>query len=197
MSKIKAQRNGTKNDVICRNAAILFRKKGFAATSMRELAEQLGVEAPSLYNHIGSKNELLQNICIKVAEQFSEHMQQIETDETKPLKKLEKLIRFQIQMMLKSFDEVYVANHEWKHLKDPWLKNFLHERKGYENRMVQFIRDGINAKEIRPGVHPQVTVLTILSAVRGLEFWQKYKDQVNTKALEKNIVQQLIKGISI
>ena len=59
MAKIKASRNGTKKDAIIKKAAGLFRKKGFASSSMRELADSIGVEASSLYNHIGSKSELL------------------------------------------------------------------------------------------------------------------------------------------
>ena len=196
MAKIQVSRNISRNDVILKCAAGLFRKKGFRATSMRELAEVLGIEAPSLYNHIGSKSELLQNICLNIARQFTIHIERLETSEFTATKKIEKLIRFHIQIMLKSFDEVFVANHEWKQLPEPFLNDFLSQRKAYETQMVQFVKDGINSGEFRK-IHPQVTVLTILSAVRGLEFWQKHKGQVNTKALENNIVQHLIKGITV
>jgi AcrR family transcriptional regulator len=195
MAKIKAARNTTKNAVICKTAAGLFRRKGFRAASMRELAEQLGVEAPSLYNHIGSKSELLQNICFNIADDFTRHIETVEVSLQPAVKKIEQLIRFHIKLMLRSFDEVYVSNHEWKHLEEPYLANFLNQRKAYESKMVQIVKDGINNKEFKK-MHPQVTVLTILSAVRGLEFWQKYKEQVNTKALENNIVQHLLNGIT-
>ena len=195
MSKIKAARNTTKNDVIGKSAATLFRQKGYKAASMRELAELLGVEAPSLYNHIGSKSELLRNVCFKIANDFTDHILAVESSDNPAAKKIEQLIRFHIKMMLKSFDEVYVSNHEWKHLEEPYLNNFLNQRKAYESKMVQIIKDGINKKEFR-AVHPHVTVLTILSAVRGLEFWQKYKEKVNTRALENNIVQHLLNGIT-
>ena len=62
MAKIKSGKNASKKDIIIKKAALLFRTKGFNAASMRELAEAVGVEAPSLYNHIGSKSELLQAI---------------------------------------------------------------------------------------------------------------------------------------
>jgi len=162
---------------------------------MRELAIALGVEAPSLYNHIGSKSELLQNICFNIANAFTDHLRAVEASSNTAAKKIEQLIRFHIQLMLHSFDEVYVSNHEWKHLEEPHLAEFLNQRKTYESKMVQIIKDGINNKEFRK-IHPHVTVLTILSAVRGLEFWQKYKEQVNTRALENNIVQHLLKGIT-
>lgn len=196
MSKIKASRNSTKNAVICKSAAGLFRLKGFRAASMRELAEQLGVEAPSLYNHIGSKSELLQQVCFNVANVFTTHINMVETSDSSAAKKIELLIRFHIQQMLRSFDEVFVSNHEWKHLEEPHLTEFLNQRKAYETKMVQIVKDGINNKEFRK-IHPHVTVLTILSAVRGLEFWQKYKEKVNTRALENNIVQHLLKGITV
>ena len=194
MAKIKASANGTKQDAITNKAAALFRKKGFKATSMRELAENIGVEAPSLYNHIGSKSELLQNICFKIANDFTAQLQLVEGSKQKPIQKIEDLIRFHIHMMVDSFDEVFVANHEWKHLEEPYLSNFLNQRKLYESRMVQLVKDGIKRKELK-NIHPHVAVLTILSAVRGLEFWQRHKKELAAEELENNIVNHLLNGL--
>src|SRR5438045_1841485 len=63
MAKILTGKNNTKKDVIIQKAALLFKSKSYTSASMRELGVELGVEAPSLYNHIGSKSELLQAIC--------------------------------------------------------------------------------------------------------------------------------------
>jgi AcrR family transcriptional regulator len=195
MAKIIASKNGTKKDVINRQAAALFRKKGFAATSMRELAENIGVEASSLYNHIGSKSELLQTICFKVANDFNLHLNEVEKKSTSTISKLENLIQFHIHMMLDVYDEVYVANHEWKQLQEPFLSNFLHQRKLYESRMIEILKSGIQKKEIK-NIHPHVAVFTILSAVRGLEFWQQHKKNVNVKELETNMINHLLNGIT-
>jgi len=134
MAKIKPGKNATKKDVILEKASALFRIRGFNAASMRELAELVGVEAPSLYNHIGSKSELLHSICFKVANEFTTHFRNVESLSIPVVKKVENIIRFHISMMLDEFDEVYVANHEWKHLKEPHLADFLNQRRGYEKR---------------------------------------------------------------
>jgi hypothetical protein len=194
MSKIKPTNNGTKKDVIIKSAASLFRKKGFAGTSMRELAVNIGVEAPSLYNHIGSKSELLQSICLKVANDFMLHLDEVEKENSSAVEKLEKIIRFHIYMMVNDNDEVFVANHEWKQLQDPFLSSFLQQRKIYEKRLVEIVQNGIEHQTIK-FVNPTIAVITILSAVRGLEFWQGFKKNIDEKELEKNMVDHLLKGL--
>ena len=145
MAKIKPGKNASKKDVITQQAAALFKTKSYSSTSMRDLAEAVGVEAPSLYNHIGSKSELLQAICFKVADAFTAYLQTTETSANNTISMLENIIRFHIRMMLNNFDEVYVANHEWKHLKEPYLSNFLIQRRGYEKRLIALLEAGVLA----------------------------------------------------
>ncbi len=194
MAKIKSGKNASKKDIIIKKAALLFRTKGFNAASMRELAEAVGVEAPSLYNHIGSKSELLQAICFKVANEFTTQLDETENINTGITNKIELIIRFHINMMLEEFDEVFVANHEWKHLQEPFLSNFLNQRRGYEKKLVALIEEGVKKKELK-NINPYVAVLTLLSAVRGLEFWQRHKKNISTKVLEDDMVAHLLTGI--
>lgn len=194
MAKIKPGKNASKKDVITRKAAALFKTKGFSSASMRELAEAVGVEAPSLYNHIGSKSELLQAICFKIANAFTIYLDTTESRAGNSTTMLENIIRFHIRMMLNNFDEVYVANHEWKHLKEPYLSNFLIQRRNYERRLIGLMESGIVANEFKTG-NPYVAVLTILSAVRGLEFWQQHKKNISSQVLEDDMVNHLLNGI--
>ena len=194
MAKIKTENNGTKKAVIVQHAAMLFKSKSYSASSMRDLAERVGVEAPSLYNHIGSKSELLQSICFTVGSTFINQIEQIANSEHSIVYKLETIIRFHINMMAENFDEIYVANHEWKHLKEPYLSDFLNIRRNYEKRLVQLITAGVENKELQP-INPYVAVLTILSAVRGLEFWQRNKRNISKQELENDMLNLLLRGI--
>src|SRR6476620_8065649 len=129
MSKIKSSRNGTKKETITRKAAVLFHKKGYNTCSMRELAENIGVEAPSLYNHIGSKNEILTSICFAVADAYNDNMISIEASGKSNKWKLQEIIRFHIRIMINKYDEVFVVNHEWKQMQQPYLTEFIDQRK--------------------------------------------------------------------
>lgn len=194
MAKIKAGKNASKKELIVNKATALFRANGFSAASMRDIADAVGVEAPSLYNHISGKSELLQIICFKVGNEFVAQLDDAENKNGSIINKLELIIRFHITQMLNNFDEVYVANHDWKHLSDEHLSNFLSLRRNYEKRLVIIIEEGIQKKELKP-INPYVAVLTLLSAVRGLEFWQRHKKNISVQVLEDDMVNHLLKGL--
>src|SRR5215216_407281 len=108
MAKIIPVKNGTKKEAITQKASKLFKEKGFSATSMRDIAEAFGVEAASLYNHINSKKEILQEICFKIANLFTTHINKVEVSDLPVLEKFELIIRFHIHMMLQEYQSVYI-----------------------------------------------------------------------------------------
>ena len=194
MAKIKTLSNGTKKEVILKNAAALFRKKGFKATSLRELAETMHIEAPSLYNHIKSKAELLQEICFGVATDFTTHMEEVLQSKETATKKIENLICFHIEKIYTNFDNVFVSNHEWKQLPKKQLGDFLKQRKVYENNFITIVEDGINQKLFK-NLNSKIVVLTMLSAVRGVEFLHSHMNEFTVQSLEENMIQLLLTGI--
>ena len=194
MGKIISVNNISKKAVILQHAATLFKRQSYSAASMRELAEMVGVEAPSLYNHIGSKSELLQDICFKVGNTFIHQVEDIKNSKQDIAAKIETIIRFHISEMAENFDEVYVANHEWKHLTEPFLSDFLLIRRNYEKSLTELIETGIKQQVLKP-MNAYVAVLTILSAVRGLEFWQRNKKNISKQTIENDMVQHLLTGL--
>ena len=194
MAKIKIVTNGSIKNMILINAAELFRKKGFAAASVRELAEALGIEAPSLYNHIGSKAELLQEICFEVAKDYTAHMEEVLVSKKNAAEKTAELIRFHVRKLSTDFDKVFVSEHEWKRLPQKYLEEFLAQRKLYEKNMIDILKDGIE-KNIFKNILPSIAVLAILSAVRGLELRQRHKNEFTIEELEETMVEHLLHGI--
>jgi TetR/AcrR family transcriptional regulator, cholesterol catabolism regulator len=194
MARIPTDKKHSKKAIIQTEAARLFRAKGYSATSMRDLAGTVGVEAASLYNHIASKSELLQDICFKVANEYTAHLLELESAQLPALQKIEAITRFHIRMMMDKYEEVYVMNHDWKHLEEPYLTNFVNQRRNYARRMAMLIENGIATGEIKP-IDSYVAVLTILSAVRGIEFWQTSKKNISARDLEDNMVVHLVEGL--
>jgi AcrR family transcriptional regulator len=194
MGRIKTNNNNSRKDVILQKAAILFKQKGFKAASMRELAEVVGVEAASLYNHIKSKNELLHEICFSVANKYNENIERIESQPTSALQKVEQLLRFHISSMVEDFDEVFVSDREWKYLSEPYLSNFQNQRRTYRKRFAAIVDDGIKKKEIKK-IDPTTAVLIMLHAISGIESWHRSKQKISGTELEENMITILVGGL--
>jgi hypothetical protein len=97
-------------------------------------------------------------------------------------------------MMINRFEDYYVMVNEWMHLSEPYLTNFSVQRRNYVRKMEGIIQEGIDNKEMKP-VSPYVAVLTILSSVRGLEFWHRSHQRITPEEMEDNMVNHLINGL--
>lgn len=184
----------SRKEIIIEKAAVLFKEKGFAASSMREIADVVGVEAASLYNHIKSKNELLNIICFDVANRYTQKMDEVENSKLNTLAKVEQLLRFHIDGMINHFDQVYVSDREWKHLDNPYLNNMQIQRRTYRKRFAAIVEDGIKKKEIKK-MDAATAVLVMLHAIGGIESWHRSKQKISGKELEENMILFFIDGL--
>lgn len=193
-AKIKSSKSNTRKDVIISKAAYLFREKGYSATSMRDLAENVGVEAASLYNHIKSKAELLQEICFKTANGFMSHLSEVEASQQSSIGKIESILRFHIEQIIDHYEEVYVMDREWKHLTDPYLSNMQTQRRSYRQRIAAIIEEGIRKGEIK-NIDAPTAVLIMLHAAGGIESWHRSTKRISAEMLEENMITILVGGL--
>ncbi len=194
MARIKTENNLTRKEVIVAKAATLFREKGFKAASMRDLAEAVGVEAASLYNHIKSKTEILHELCFSVANRFLHKIDEVEAEQTSSIIKIEKLLRFHINEMIHHYEEVYVSDREWKHLSDPYLSNFQNQRRIYRKRFAAIIETGIIENQIKK-IDAATAVLIMLHAISGIESWHRSTQKITADELEENMISILVGGL--
>ncbi|MES2764382.1 MAG: TetR/AcrR family transcriptional regulator [Bacteroidota bacterium] len=190
----KNPRNNGKRDVILKEAAKLFKEKSFGGASMRELAERVGIEAPSMYHHIASKDEILEIICFSIGNLYVSQLEDISRRELSVIEKLKELIRLHVRIMIKNGDAVSVANNDWKHLSDEKLKKFKELRSGYEKKVVELLKEGVESGELK-AVNTSVTLFTILSAIRWVELWWRPNRGISAEELEESIITILLEGL--
>jgi AcrR family transcriptional regulator len=161
---------------------------------MRDLAKHVGVEAASLYNHIQSKSQILQEICFNIANIFITNIEMVDNSAVNSIGKVEALLRFHIRQMVKHYENVYVSDREWKHLTDPYLSNYQNQRRIYRKRFATIIEEGIRKNEIKDMDAP-TAVLIMLHAISGIESWHRSKKKLNAHLLEENMVLILTEGL--
>jgi AcrR family transcriptional regulator len=160
---------------------------------MRDIADAVGIEAASLYNHIRSKNELLEIIISRITSICNEHLGYV-NQLNNPVVQIESVIRFHIKLMLKNYNHYFVMTHDWKNLSEPHLTNFVLQRRNYVKSLELIVQKGIEHQFFKP-IIPYVVVLNILSAVMGLEFWHMSNKKYTEQEIEENIVIHLLTGL--
>ncbi len=170
-------------------AAVLFRYKGYAATSMRDLAEKVGLEVSSLYSHIKSKEEILITLCFHCANLYSDGLNQITEMDTNAMQKIDAIIDLHINIAIDHPSSITVFNDEWKHLSSEDLSRFLKMRKSYEKGIKSVLQEGINNSLLKD--YPLDMLLnTMLSAMRWIHY---IKNDINQ--LDRIKTQEVVKTI--
>lgn len=175
-------------------AAKLFKEKGYSAVTMRDIAQAMDIKAASLYNHIKSKQEILVLIIIKMAEEFTEVMNQIVASETSAIHKIEKVIQLHVDITLRDSNALACLNNDWMHLTDNDLHYFIKMRENYENNFRTIVKNGMDSGEIK-NLNLEVIIFSILSTLRTLYIWYGKKKSPNPIVLQSTMVQVLLKGI--
>ena len=184
----------TRKEEITITAAKLFKEKGYSAVTMRDLATAMGIKAASLYNHINSKEAILNTIIISLAEAFTNGMKQITASNDSCLDKLKKIIELHVHISSKNSNGMAALNNDWMHL-ETQLIHYQNLRSDYENDFKIILEKGIKAGEII-NVKPDVMMFSILTTLRSLYIWIPKKEDINLQELTDNLSNILINGIA-
>ncbi len=184
----------SKREIIKDCAARLFRKKGYKATSMRDIAQEVGMEAASLYNHISSKQEIFQELLMSMARLFTQGMADINSSSHRSIVKLEKLISMHVRFAIDYTDSISLITNEWVHLEGEALQEFTQLRDQYEKQFELIIEDCIKDGDFSP-IDPEIALFSILSTLRWLYSWYSRQKNINAVELEKEMIHCLIDGL--
>lgn len=187
--------NLSRKEQVIRSAAELFREKGYAAASMRDLAQKLGIEAASLYSHIKSKEEILQNLCFDMAFEFRKSLDEVEKQKVSASEKLKNGIIGHIQVMAKDLTASAVFMNEHRHLSQPFLRDFLLMRINYINRFKTIIEEGVAKSEFKSNIDKKLAVMTLFSSLNWMPMWYDPSSNINPLSLGQQLADMLVNGL--
>jgi len=152
------------------------------------------MEAASLYNHISSKQLILSELLMEIANCFTVGMKRINSDDLTPIQKLEELVSLHVDLTVEYTDLISLLPNEWVHLEEPTINEFLNLRDTYESDFREIISESIKAKELS-STDIDVAMFSILSTLRWLYSWySKYKSK-DVDDLKYELIQSLIYGL--
>lgn len=173
----------------------LINKKGFKATTMRDIAGELGCDVANIYNYIDNKQNLLEGFIFEIADEFALQMENISSSTLSPKEKLREVISMHVEVTTKYPHQASLMFNEWRNLKGSSLEKLLLSRKEYLQKVNKIIQDGIEANQFFK-VDLNIATQTILSSTRWLyEWYGKQERRVNTIELKKQLCDFILRSI--
>jgi len=183
-------------DQIVAVAQKMFRKRGYAAASMREIAGEVGVEPASIYSHFKSKDDILKYICFKIADEFFEAQEPVLNSVSNPVEKLKRMIAGHIGVIMHNLDAATVFFIEWSFMRDADLKAFIKLRERYEKGFRDVIQEGITSGDFRM-MDVNFTVRLLFSVMNGIHEWYKPSGNVSPDEVGEKMSQFVLTGLEI
>ncbi len=188
------ERIRSRKQQILHEAARLFHKNGYRGTSLQQIAEKVGMEGPSLYNHISSKNELLTILLMSNARKFDERMRDIYASSLDALSKLEHLISLHVELTLEDPDAMALMLNEWTHLDEADKTEYLQLRDRYEKSFRSILQESMDNGKIHT-MDTNFLLFMILSTLRSLYAWCARYPEYNRVELENYLKRGIMQGI--
>lgn len=184
----------SRKEQIMQTSAKMFKEKGYASTSMRDIATELGIEAASLYHHIKSKEEILETICFGMADKLLTGIAEVNDIYFNAEEKLRMAIKNHVQIISENIDQSAAFLHEWRSLSEPKLSEFKTLRDKYENEFKVILTDGIN-EDLFDDVDQKFATLTILSTVNWINEWYNPNGKMNVEEIAKKLSDFILGGL--
>jgi len=164
--------NGGRRGRILRAAAGLFRQRGFDRTTMREIAEVVGLTKGSLYHHVRGKQALLYEIIQHTVDRALPRLEYIAALPLPAAERLRRAVRLHILIVAHDRDNVECSIEEGRSLAPEYRDAAIAGRDRYERLIRDVISDGIRGGEFAP-TDVRLAGLALLGMVNWVARWYR------------------------
>ncbi len=164
-----SRREVTLHDIIDA-AARLFSKKGFSATTIRDVAAEVGRTQGSLYYHVRSKEDIFIKMYEMVLEEFMEHVEEAMQGSDTSTETIRSFIRAALQYTAMNQDYTTILLDEFKSLPEEH-KEMVSARRDKLDRIIdETLAAGMQDGEFRQ-VDIRLTRLALWGMINYVNKW--------------------------
>ena len=185
----------SRKDIIFKEAARLFREKGYSGSTLRGLAARSGVKGGSIYHHYSSKQEILYVIMEYTMTNLINSVQLAIKNEQDPLEKLRKAITFHIKYHTAAINETYVADAELRSLEADNYKKIVAMRNSYERIYRNILLEGKRSGKMRIE-DIKIASRALLQMCTGISYWFDPEGEQSISEIAENYVKLFLWGAS-
>jgi AcrR family transcriptional regulator len=180
-------------------SAQLFFDKGYAATSIRDIADALGLVKSALYNHFESKEDILQHVVAAEYDRFNAQVIDRDDPERPVLQRLQEFFERHLRVLLADTVLARVAalpfsRHDLNALTEEHRRAVHRSASAYQHHLVGLIALGQKSGVLRSDILADAAAKGALGMLNSLMNWYQ-SDDLRSDAVIRTYVAILMDGL--
>ena len=190
-----AVRFGVRRDELIEAAARNFAEKGYAQTSIQDIAESMGMLKGSLYYYIDTKEDLLFEVIHSTMVTWQELARSVRDSAAPTLDRLRTYIYRNIEGSLAARDRTAVFIHDFQNLSPERRRVILDLRHEHDGLLRELIQTAKDEKLISNDVNVKLVALAILTMSGSLYRWYDPAGSLSSEAIAEQLTQFVLQGL--
>jgi AcrR family transcriptional regulator len=152
-------------------AARIFRRQGYAATTIQEVADEVGILKGSLYHYMQTKEDLLYRIISEIHEDALRNVAETSERTGPAVQRLRHFLEAHIASFVANMDKITVFYSDYRHLEGERRTETFDRRARYEDFVRSMVRDGQAEGDFCPDIDPGLAVRGLLTMANSVYMW--------------------------
>jgi AcrR family transcriptional regulator len=192
-----AREPGDRRERILASAAGLFARKGISATTVREIADEVGMLSGSLYHHFDSKEAMVDEIVASYLEDLRVRYKAVVARDTDPRAKLHDLVVASLEVVEAHPHATEIYQNEVNYLAQIERFGYLRNAgKEVQSTWLEVINAGVRAGVFRSDLDPRVLYRLMRDAVWLSVRWFKPTREYPVSRFAEDCINLFLDGLA-
>jgi AcrR family transcriptional regulator len=170
LSDTAGDRRGLVERQIYEHALVLFAEKGFASTSLQDIAESMGTSRPKLYYYIRTKEEILERLVRDVTEAGARATVALQQSEGPPEQRLRNILEVMVNGRMSDPLRFRVLDRCEGELPENVAATHLAGKRAFLKALSAVLAEGMHTGAFRPG-DETVAAFALIGMSNWVAWW--------------------------
>lgn len=189
--RVQARQEARRRDLLAA-AARLYAGRGYRATSMNDLAREIGLSKPALYHYVRSKEQLLSELYADVLLDNTSAVTRIVAAAPTPVAALRAVIVQRVVYTCENQALLTVFFQEESHLPPAELERVTAARRTYDEAVLAIVEQALAERALAITVPARIYVNTLIGAANWVYRWYDPAGRLGPQALGEEVATALL-----
>jgi AcrR family transcriptional regulator len=177
-------------------AAKLFKEKGYHATTIQDVADDVGMLKGSLYYHIKSKEELLYLVTKEPIRELIERQKKLMESDLAPQQKIVEFVRAHLRAFDANYPHMFVFLQEKASLSKPVQAEVAGNDFRYGALLEAILQQGIDGEHFRQELDLKMMAFSILGMCNWMFKWYYKGGRLTIDEIAHQMAEIVLNGIT-